>query len=247
MSLYQDHDQSDNDFMSGGKNLESGEESYSMTGLEVGTICGTIIAFFLVMFFVFYCRRIDSRRKKAGGGAMGTGSSSDPSSMAPGTGRCHDSGSAGTSVSDGGFNCAASTKSGSCEPLGERGTGLPEGIECTEMKTIHPQTHIVPPPSMRVCRDEVAVTVPEASYKTVSERGMRGSDVMESCHHENGVVVNGWSSGGGRGKKRLSGIMSMVGSWRPSKRRYCRWTVEMKAVEAEQHSLTDSLYFYSSS
>ena len=218
-----------------------------MTGLEVGTICGTIIAFFLVMFFVFYCRRVDSRRKKAGGGAMGTGGSSDPSSMAPGRGRCRDSGSVGTSVSDGGLNCAASTKSGSSEPLGDRGTGLPGSIECNEMKTINPQTYNALPSSMHICRDGVAVTVPEASYKTAPERGMGGSNVVESCHDENGAIVNGWSLGRGHGKKRLSGIMSMVGSWRASKKRYCRCIEQKKAVEVAYYSLTDPLCFYSSS
>jgi hypothetical protein len=53
--------------------------NYSMTGLEIATIVGTIFAFMLVMFFVFYCRQVDQRRKAAAnnGIANGTGYKTD--------------------------------------------------------------------------------------------------------------------------------------------------------------------------
>lgn len=42
---------------------DDGDEKKTMTGLEIGIIVGTIIAFALILYFIFYCRHLESRRR----------------------------------------------------------------------------------------------------------------------------------------------------------------------------------------
>ncbi|KAJ2902227.1 hypothetical protein MKZ38_000829 [Zalerion maritima] len=231
MSIYQDNGQGENDYMSGGKNLGSGNETYNMTALEVGTICGTIVAFILVMFFVFYCRRIDTRRKKGvdcGGSSTGPDPGTTPHTCdCPGSrdglhdvncsarrghrhgddDNCqHVPGSADTYVTE-----TSSTKGRVSGDMGR------EHSDCTEMKSItsKPTT---------ATSDKTPIAMPPASYpKDGSVTNLAASDRdVEACYSARGKRGSGWTDGVHDGKKRLSGIRSKVGGWRAGKRQYSR-------------------------
>lgn len=44
--------------------FDRGQEKKRMTTVEVGIVAGTIVAFTLVLFLVFYCRHLEQRRKR---------------------------------------------------------------------------------------------------------------------------------------------------------------------------------------
>lgn len=43
--------------------FDTDDEKKTMTALEIGITVGTVIAFALVLYFIFYCRHIESRRR----------------------------------------------------------------------------------------------------------------------------------------------------------------------------------------